>query len=789
MENFGQTFIVPDFWQAEAISSLRNGYDVVLDAPTGAGKTFVFEEFYKSFEGRVVYTVPTRALANDKYEQWRSSGLRVGISTGDRLENEKADLIVATLETQREHILSGRSPDMFVVDEYQLLGDSQRGVAYETAIAMLPKSTKLLLMSGSVENSAEVVEWLSKLGRKSRLIRQTVRAVPLEEISAIALSETSAKSVRSFWGNIVQRAIEADMAPILIFAPRRKDAEAIAANLSAELPCKDFIKLPHRIEMSAGRHLANMLRRGIACHHSGLTAFQRAGIIERYARDGDLRVVVATTGLGAGVNFSMRSVIIADREYESFDGTKMLRPDELLQMYGRAGRRGRDTIGYAITLPARPSLSQARQCVLTRADFLDIPSIIRLMSDDSLDTKGRIRKAEEFCEKLFCNQPPKIEFESVIRSKKYFGKNTKNETSDIRRTEIKNSQGLWERRRPKVIAKISEVLFFNGEKWIEFTKSANAVASLKRGNPCKLSSKTFGLYVDVASLGQDGYWKLSGTFGKDVRKLKKGIVAGNPFAKKQIGIKNLRRNLAKYIDVVFAGAKLVEILESDNFVRAKVNITEARIETYLDCFGSYLYNPLERKVDVSGEWDFEALAGFGESAVKPSDSPAKLMLRLGLIDSSLKPTERGKIFSYFSKGEGLAVAAAIEDLTYSPKDIVFDLANLRAGRRFSMSERSSGASSRMGDVCRAATLNATIKGYLKGGVPQEYGDGAAEVMREICAKVPVSALETETLRRGDIERAKLEWQSLLRHTAAAPKLDNPRWQELQLECERLANFQ
>ena len=70
----------PDRWQALAVQALRAGKDVVVDAPTGAGKTYVFERWAEqtSFGRRALFTVPTRALANDKFAEWR-----VGITTGD----------------------------------------------------------------------------------------------------------------------------------------------------------------------------------------------------------------------------------------------------------------------------------------------------------------------------------------------------------------------------------------------------------------------------------------------------------------------------------------------------------------------------------------------------------------------------------------------------------------------------------------------------------------------------------------------------------------------------------
>ena len=143
------------------------------------------------------------------------------------------------------------------------------------------------------------------------------------------------------------------------------------------------------------------------------------------------------------------------------------------------------------------------------------------------------------------------------------------------------------------------------------------------------------------------------------------------------------------------------------------------------------------------------------------------------------------VFSFFSKGEGFAVAAALEDSSYDVSDIAFDLANLRAGRRFSMSELKSGASSRMADACRMACLGATVRGYLRAGVPPEFGAGASEIMRELRAGVSAQSLETPSLGRGDIERARLEWESLMRRVSSAPDIDWDRWLALKRECERL----
>ena len=122
--------VLPDFWQQSAVAVLREGSDVVVDAPTGAGKTFVFELFQSSLRGQVIYTVPTRALANDKLAEWRAKGWDAGICTGDIAMNLDAKTVVATLETQKAKFLRREGPPLLVIDEYQLIGDAARGVSY-----------------------------------------------------------------------------------------------------------------------------------------------------------------------------------------------------------------------------------------------------------------------------------------------------------------------------------------------------------------------------------------------------------------------------------------------------------------------------------------------------------------------------------------------------------------------------------------------------------------------------------------------------------------------------------
>src|SRR5436190_21108746 len=95
-----QKLMLPDRWQAQALAALREGHDVVVDAPTGAGKTYIFERWAEqtNFARRALFTVPTRALANDKFAEWRARAWDVGTMTGDVCVNATAPIAVATLE-------------------------------------------------------------------------------------------------------------------------------------------------------------------------------------------------------------------------------------------------------------------------------------------------------------------------------------------------------------------------------------------------------------------------------------------------------------------------------------------------------------------------------------------------------------------------------------------------------------------------------------------------------------------------------------------------------------------
>lgn len=360
--------VIPDPWQIEAVDALQRGLSVVLTAPTGAGKTLVFEKYWEGCAGsqRAIYTVPTRALANDKWRDWKAKGWRVGLMTGDRSLELESPLIVATLEAAWGASAHGLNADLWVIDEFQMLADERRGLHYEAAILSCPPTTRFLMLSGSVANPEIVAEWLERIQRPTLVVKHERRPVPIEEVDGEELCAGIPPHVGDKLQRIFAGAVSRDLAPVLVFTPHRRDAEKMAHRLAA-IPVSTPLKLTQHQAAVCSPALRKLLAHRVAYHHSGMTYAERAGVVEPLAKAGQLRFVVATLGLSAGVNFSLRSVYVARGSFITSSGERDITPHEFLQMIGRAGRRGLDNTGYYIAARDSLPLSHARPLRLHRA--------------------------------------------------------------------------------------------------------------------------------------------------------------------------------------------------------------------------------------------------------------------------------------------------------------------------------------------------------------------------------------------------------------------------------------
>jgi hypothetical protein len=221
---------------------------------------------------------------------------------------------------------------------------------------------------------------------------------------------------------------------------------------------------------------------------------------------------------------------------------------------------------------------------------------------------------------------------------------------------------------------------------------------------------------------------------------------------------------------------VVRWVEHEQAVTVLVSLELQTIKVPVDRHGVALWRPKEREVlsavCARCEWT-EVCRG-----LSAAPGTALTWRRLGLVDTQGNPTRRGRVVSFFSGGDGLAIAAALEDTTYPLEELVYDLANLDAGFRFCADGDRYGG--QLAFACRKAYGPASIDGYLETGLPLKYGTGAETVVRRI-HEDPASKVRfiTEVLGAGDIDRMIIEWRSLLRQIAHAAPLEWPRWTELQ----------
>ena len=214
----GERFEIDDF-QKEAIEHVLAGYDTLVVAPTGAGKTFIAMSAIEAdlaLGRRAVYTTPLKALSNTKYSELKQKfepKYKVGLLTGDRKIEGDADVVVATTEIFRNELYRASERSALVVlDEVHFIADPQRGAVWEESIILAPQSSTFLMLSASISNADEIAEWLQEVRNKEcKVVIKKQRPVELRygfihpELGVLPLSDGKGGvfgEVRNFYGTV-----------------------------------------------------------------------------------------------------------------------------------------------------------------------------------------------------------------------------------------------------------------------------------------------------------------------------------------------------------------------------------------------------------------------------------------------------------------------------------------------------------------------------------------------------------------------------------------------------------
>jgi superfamily II RNA helicase len=417
-----------DPFQEDSIKAIENNFSVVVSAPTGSGKTLIADYVIdKHRNEKVIYTAPIKALSNQKYRDFsiEFGTDKVGLMTGDIVINPHANILIMTTEVYRNMVISEdeaiKDVAYVIFDEVHFINDIERGYVWEESIIYSPQQVRFLCLSATIPNAVEFTNWIQAIKKHEvKTIVATKRNVPLEhhfydyELGITTLEKIkSAKSIPQY--HHVMRSkrrhkirvpppshielikdIKEDKLPCFFFHFSRRACQENARDLARK---SLFPKNPKALQifnqhlkdapsdvnkLKSTQVLKETITQGIAFHHAGILPILKEAIEDLFSQ-GLIKVLYVTETFAVGINMPAKTVCFSS--LRKFDGRnfRYLNSKEYFQMAGRAGRRGIDKIGYAITMIYRPTFNYPEIKSITSKDMEPIQSQFRLSVNSVLN--------------------------------------------------------------------------------------------------------------------------------------------------------------------------------------------------------------------------------------------------------------------------------------------------------------------------------------------------------------------------------------------------------------------
>ena len=428
-----------DEFQKQAIAAIENNYSVMVNAPTGSGKTVIAEYIVdRDLERgkRIVYTAPIKALSNQKYYDFveQYGGASVGLLTGDIVLNPTAPVLIMTTEIYRNMLMSDddmvKNISYVIFDEIHFISDIERGTVWEESIIFSPEHIRFCCLSATIPNAQEFAHWIETIKKhRVMVITHRERPVPLEKLFYDAelgittmreLMEKKADDEVPRYKNMYKKErkprvptgkhfeLIGDLAerkelPTIFFTFSRMDCQKKAEELGerhsflneqeraqcVQIMQEYFRGIDEKIEgLSSTKLLRALLPKGIGFHHAGLLPVLKH-LVEKLFGKKLIYALYATETFAVGINMPAKTVCFNTLRKFDGQGFRYLSSKEYFQLAGRAGRRGIDKTGKAIAIVNRQFDDLKRIKRFTTSDSEPIRSQFKISTNTVLNLLSR----------------------------------------------------------------------------------------------------------------------------------------------------------------------------------------------------------------------------------------------------------------------------------------------------------------------------------------------------------------------------------------------------------------
>ncbi|MBU4350622.1 DEAD/DEAH box helicase, partial [bacterium] len=364
LKNYGIPSCIVNIWekhyppyllpiQEEAVRNYgileEENQNLLVIAPTSSGKTFIGEMAAITqviHQKKVIYLVPLRCLAEQKYRHFKNLysnwGLETVVSTRARREDDhriiQGDYKIAVMVYEKFYYFLLKHPNflidvsLVIIDEMQMINHPKWGPLLENIIDHLQKKNgnlRIIALSALIENQEKLLKWfpaqsLLSYQRPVKLRKGMVREGIFKYITS-KKNKTYQREIffkpdavrdncfGDYLLETVRHFINQNESTLIFFSTRaetRQWAKWLASRLESSATSSAIGELGEMEETLSRDELLELLPKGVAYHNQDLSCEER-NLVETYLKKGEIKVICATNILAIGISLPFKNVIIS----------------------------------------------------------------------------------------------------------------------------------------------------------------------------------------------------------------------------------------------------------------------------------------------------------------------------------------------------------------------------------------------------------------------------------------------------------------------------------------------